>query len=227
MSDRKLTYWYDWSICGPDGSQIIWLGKSPPPIDTKRLNDVEYLCDRITNYPDSTLMSEKVWYKIVILRQKTFKNESAAKDLKLVCKAIQGDGRAKKTQEDLNELKILIRNDIEFFKKIIQRRMQENISIDRAINAFLKKDAKEKALDRREKETKNYENVFYKYNQIYKKLSAKKLTMNEIFCFFELAAENINNPNATVDAEPDGRLLTFVKLKTWFVKASDMRIHSG
>jgi hypothetical protein len=48
------------------------------------------------------------------------------------------------------------------------------------------------------------------------------MTGSEIFSFFEVAAEHIDATNTTVDVNPDGRLLTFVKMNTWYVEGSDM-----
>ena len=73
MPDRKLEYWYDWDIFGPDGDRIISLKESPPPLEKERLDDIDYVCQRITQFPEATLMNEYVWHEIVMLRQKAFK----------------------------------------------------------------------------------------------------------------------------------------------------------
>jgi hypothetical protein len=52
------------------------------------------------------------------------------------------------------------------------------------------------------------------------------MTGGEIFSFFEIAAEHIDATNTTVDANPDGRLLTFVKMNTWYAEGSDMSENS-
>jgi hypothetical protein len=188
-------------------------------------NDIAYLSNQIEKYPDATLMNGDFWYTITMLRQKAFKNRngSAEKALKSLCKVIQGDGRAKNTQEDLNELEILIKNDIEFFKEIIERQAHEVISTSKAIDGFLTRDVETiEVRERRIKEKKNYEKVFKAYSEVYNELLSE-LTPKEIFYFLEQAAEHLIYPNATVKVVPDGRPLMFVKQKTWFVRGGDIK----
>jgi len=71
--------------------------------------------------------------------------------------------------------------------------------------------------------TEYYENVFYEYNKIYKKL-IPMMTPNEIFCLLKHAAENIHLPNVDVSDYPDGRRLEFIKIKTWYVKGPDIKV---
>ena len=106
MADKEHEYWYDWEICGPDGASLIRLRESPPPIDKERLSDIDYLCERIYDYPEATLMNEDFWYRVVMLRQKAFKDEKYSEDLEKVCKAIAGDGHKRKSRRKIEELRI-------------------------------------------------------------------------------------------------------------------------
>ena len=266
MADRKLEYWYDWSIEGlenerreekPKGKKVRmnvqplqteeeeWQQHEQEERKTKKgsifdlrklqrardqkksinkSNDIDRLCEMIETYPDSTLMDSDVWYTVTILRQKALKDRGgrAANELRRVCKAIRGDDRGKKSQEDLGVLKTMILSDIDFFREIRDRTMKEPVTIQQAIADFLTRDATEKTWDRRLKEDSNYETVYYEYKRIYKKLAELSMTEAEIFSFFKSAAEHIDKPNAAVDVQPDNRHLTFIKTKTWYIKEDDI-----
>lgn len=223
MADKKLEYWNDWEILGPNDEVLFRPRKSPPPIDNERLSDTDYLCERINEYPDPTLMNDGVWYRITILRQEAFKNRKAADDLKRICKAIQGDGRSKKDENTLDDLKVIIQGDIAFFKKVLDRNKNEGINIQEAISKFLAEGAQtDSQMEGREREQSNYENTYYSYKQIYDKLKSLKLKDAEIFCFLEKAGSNINKANIIIQVTPDDRLLTFLKVRTWYVKGPDM-----
>jgi len=228
MADKQFEYWDDWEIIGPNDSFILRLRKSPPSIDKERLVDIEYLCERITQYPEATLMNEDVWYRIVMLRQKAFKDRKSKELLKKVCKSILGDGRKRKNQEKLDYLKSKIHRDIAFFKSVLELKKDGNPNVEDIIYELLTNDVPEddiKSLSGREKQTSNYENIYYSYLRIYEKLKAK-LKDEEIFCFFENAADYLYYPNASIPVQPVDRSLTFVKMKTWYVKGSDMKIGS-
>jgi hypothetical protein len=227
MPDRKLEYFYDWEVFGPDGSILKSLKKSSPPLEKDRLNDIEYLCDRIRQYPEATLMNDQVKYRIVMLRQKAFKDKGSAASHKKVCKAIAGDGRQRKDKERLEDLRIMINEDIAFFKKILEMTESKKMNVEEAIENFLTCDATKRYeyADKRRSEASNYENVFYAYKSVYGELK-KLMTKKEIFCFFEKAAEFIAFPNASIYVYPENRPLTFVKMKTWYLWGSDMKIVS-
>jgi hypothetical protein len=224
MADKKLEYWYDWEIFGPDGSSLINLRESPPPLNKQNLDDVGYLCERIMDYPEATLMNSDVWYRIVMLRQRAFKDKTAANELREVCKAILGDGRRRKSQEKLEELKEMILHDIQFFDEILEVNTKVGTAVDEAISDYLTRGTlSQKHHDRRIREKSNYETVYYQYKRVYD-ISKPILSHKEIICFFEKAALNITHPNATIDVEPDNRLLTFVKKRTWYVRGKDMHV---
>jgi hypothetical protein len=224
MADTKLKYWYDWEIYGPDGKMLVNLRNFLPPMDKDRLSDTDYLCQRIIDYPDSTLMNSDVWYRMTILRQQSFKSKEEEQEWKKVCKALQGDGRKRKTKEDLEDLQEMIQSEILFFREVLNRNRDERVTVERAIKDFLRQGDPqgEQAEDRRSQES-NWNNVYYKYKGIYDKLKSEfNLSEAEIFCFFDKTASAIHSANADIDVRPDGRLLTFVKVKTWYVIGSDM-----
>jgi hypothetical protein len=222
MPDRKLEYWYDWQIYGPDGKILESLKMPKQAIEKDRLGEIRYLCDLIENYPNQALMNKNVWYKIAMLRQRAFKNEDDANSLEMVCKAIMGDGRRRKNQDYLNDLRIMIVRDIEFFRKMKNRISEGTADVIAEIENFLTEGTKtERAHEKRLREYSNYRNVYYAYKKIYDRLSSI-MSEIEIFKFFEEAADNLSATNVTFDVEPDGRKLTFVKMDTWYVKGTDM-----
>jgi hypothetical protein len=222
MPDRKLEYWYEWQIYGPDGKILESLKMPKQAIEKDRLGEIRYLCDLIENYPNQALMNKNVWYKIAMLRQRAFKNEDDANSLEMVCKAIMGDGRRRKNQDYLNDLRIMIVRDIEFFRKMKNRISEGTADVIAEIENFLTEGTKtERAHEKRLREYSNYRNVYYAYKKIYDRLSSI-MSEIEIFKFFEEAADNLSATNVTFDVEPDGRNLTFVKMDTWYVKGTDM-----
>lgn len=241
MSDRKLEYWYGWSINGPDGP-IIDLNK-PKSISEKESNDldpidqlfkgdakgtlkdIDHICKLIKEDSDTALMSEDVWYRIVMLRRKAFKDKDAAEKLRKICKSIIIDERKRKSQEDLEDLIIMIKNDIRFFKEIQSVIAEDDkVNIDTAIVNFIRRGAKtDSQLEKRGKEIKNYSNVYYSYKRVYKELIAADLSDKEIFCFFERAAQELTFPNSLVTENPDGRFLEFEKKpKIWYIWGDDL-----
>jgi hypothetical protein len=224
MPDRKLEYWYDWEIYGQNGEILEKLHRPVVKIEKDRLTDTDYLIHLITESPDSTLLNEDVWYRIVMLRKRAFKNEEDAESLIRVCRAIMRDGRSRKNPDTLDELKIMVHSDIEFFRTIQNRISDGNEGVDKTIENYLVEGTTTiEAQDRRRNELSNYKNVYYAYRRIFNRLSSS-LTVDEIFSFFTVAAEHIDATNATVDVGPSGRFLTFVKMNTWYVKGEDMAI---
>lgn len=224
MPDRKLEYWYDWEIFGPDGSSLIDLRKSPPPRNKQRLSDIKYLCARIMDYPEATLMDSDVWYRIVMVRQRAFKDKKAVNELREVSKAILGDGRRRKSQEELEELQHMISHDIPFFEEILEANTRVGTAIDEAISDYVTRGTLTQKHENKRLIAKSYHvSVYYEYKRVYDILKPI-LSHKEIICFFEQAALNITHPNAQVDVEPDNRLLTFVKQNTWYIKGKDMHI---
>lgn len=227
MADTKLKYWYDWEIYGPDGEMLVNLRTSPPPIDKNKVSDTDYLCQRIIDFPDSTLMNSDVWYRLTILRQQSFKDKEGASEWKRVCKALRGGSRKRKTEETIDDLQAMILNDIIFFKEVLERVRNEGITVKHAIEDFLRRGDKDgKDWDNRFRQESNWENTYYAYKQVYDHLLKFELSEAEIFSFFNGAALNLHSTNAHIDAEPDGRLLTFVKVKTWYVRGPDMHVQS-
>lgn len=229
MADKKLEYWYDWEIHDPNGNLLIRLKKSPPTLEEDKINDISYLCKRIKDYPDSTLMNSKVWYRITMLRQQAFKDEKAAAELEKICKAILGDGRKRKASETIKDLKNMISKDIIFFKEVLERNRNEEVNVEDAIRDYLTKgnenlnDAQLRNMDRKES---NYETVYYAYKHIHSKLKSL-MTDLEIYCFFEKAALNIEKTNATIDVQPGPRRLTFIKIGTWYTMGPDIHVELG
>jgi len=222
MPDRKLEYWYEWQIYGPDGKILESLKMPKQAIEKDRLGEIRYLCDLIENYPNQALMNENVWYKITMLRQKAFKSKNDTESLRIVCKAIMGDGRLRKNQDYLDDLRIMIVDDIEFFKKMSNRISEGTANVITEIENIITAGTQSiQGYDKRQKEVSNYKNVYYAYKNIYDHLSSI-MSEIEIYRFFEVAAENLSATNITFDVEPDGRILTFVKMDTWYVKGSDM-----
>jgi hypothetical protein len=234
MADKQLEYWFDWEICGSDGSVLIDLKNSSlpslPPVVRGKIDPIENLCERITEYPDPALTNKDTWYQINMLRQKAFKDKESKESLEKVLKAILGDGRRRRNQESLDRLKSLILRDINFFRKILEFLQTGKKTVDEAIIQYLTEDVPDddqELYDKRENEKSNYENIYCAYKRIHSMLKDKiKMTDEEIFCFFETAANNLMHTNIQIDVEPNERLLTFVKMKTWFVKGYDMVIGS-
>ncbi len=224
QTDRKLTYWHDWRISGEDGQIIIDLRNYAPPFDEERLSDIDYLCKCITDFPEATLMRSEVWYRIIMLRQRSLKDKDAVDSLRRVCKAILGDGRRRKKLTDFANLKDKITQEIEFFKYLIESKSKSDVTVDKIIYTYLTKDAiDDNDFKKSEQQLRNYQTVYYAYKKIYDLLS-EKLTDNEIFVFLEQAANSIHEANTQIDVVPDKRLLTFVKMKTWYIYGSDMHI---
>jgi hypothetical protein len=222
MPDKKDTYWCDWEIYGPDGDLLESLKRPVPTIEKDRLKDPDYLINLIKTYPDQTLLNEYVWRQIVMLRQKAFKNKNAVESFERVCKAIMGDGHIRKTNEKLIELKRIIRRDFKFFRTVQNKISEKKIGIDNTIQKYLAERANDGSTDDPEKdEFSNYRNTYFKYKKIYDQLEPI-MSQQEIFTFFEEAREHLEDPNATVEIQPDGRHLTFVKKYTWFVEGQDM-----
>jgi hypothetical protein len=224
VADKKLEYWYGWTINDSEGHELINLRKTIQGIDQKRISDPDYLCEMIENFPDQTLMNQKVWYQITMLRQRAFKNEDDAGQWGKVCKALCGDGRKRKTSDKLEDLKSIIMHEIEFFRFIKNRTANGEITVQDAINDYCTNGAKSaEVYEKRLKESENYSKTFYAYNKVFGRLK-EKLTEKEIFCFFEKAAEHVNKPNALVDVIPDGRRLDFIKQATWGLYGDDLAI---
>jgi hypothetical protein len=225
VADKRFEYWYDWDIHGPDGVMLFSFKDSPPPIDLERLTDTEYLCEQIYEYPEATLMNKKVWYRIIKLRENAFKDKEYVEPLRKICNAILGDGRNRKSQEKLDELLIIIKNDISFFRDILEISKAPNMTVDKAIENYVTRgaDPTSELYHKFYPQKSNYNRAYYAYRPIFEKLR-EIMTDVEIFCFFEKAAENIYHPEASIDVEPDNRLLTFVKKTTWYTLGSDMKI---
>ena len=68
------------------------------------------------------------------------KNEKLAKELGKVCKAILGDGRRRKKENDLKEVSNTIHQDIEFFEHILELNISKGKTVDDAIVEYLEKD---------------------------------------------------------------------------------------
>jgi len=226
MPDRRLKYWYDWEIYGPDGKLLEYLKSSVPssvlPIEKDRLNDPDYLSNLIKEYPNQALMNKDVWYQIVMLRQRAFKNKDEVESLERVCKAITGDGHRRKTQEYLIKLKRIIRRDVKFFRTIQNKISEEKIGIDNAIEKYLTEGERNMtAHDAQINKISNYRNTYYNYKKIYDQLS-RIMSQQEIYIFFDEAREHLDDPNAIVDTHPERRQLTFVKKYTWYVEGQDM-----
>jgi hypothetical protein len=229
MPDRKLQYWYDWEIYGPDGSLIIQIGRPPAIVERERLRDIEYLCEIIETNPERALMDRYVWYQIVMLRQMASKNQDNARRYDRVCKAICGDRRKRKKQSALEELRIMIGYDIDFFRTIRRRIEDEDVSVRNAIYHYLTEDVPETATpdaaDRRDREMSNYYQTYLAYKRIYDELISAELPDEAIFRFFETAGEYIEATNATIGIHSNENLITFVKKKTWYVEGTDMVIN--
>jgi hypothetical protein len=224
MSDTQRKYFYDWEISGPNGEILVSLKEKVDLKDRDWRNSIDDLIFFIKEYPNQALMNEEVSYKLSMLRQQANKNKDAADIWKKVCKAIYGDGRKRKNKEKLSELKQEILNDIDFFIEIQNRIGQGNIGTDDAIEEYLTKDVAEddrESYDKQIDKMSNHKNIFYTYKKIFDHLK-KHLSSNEIISFFRKAAEHIDDTNATVDVTPEGRLLTFVKVNTWYVEGPDM-----
>jgi hypothetical protein len=224
VADKKLEYWYGWTINDSEGHELINLRKTIQRIDQKRLSDPDYLCEMIEKFPDQTLMNQKVWYRITMLRKRAFKSKEDAAQLKKICKALCGDGRKRKTSDKLDDLKIIIKHDIEYYRSIKDRIAKDKITVQDAIIDYLKGGAKSaKVEEKRLKEYENYNKTFYAYEKVFYHLE-NSLTEKEIFCFFEKAMEHLHDPNALVTVNPDGRSLDFVKQSTWYLYGDDLSI---
>ena len=98
------------------------------------------------------------------------------------------------------------------------------MKIGKAINEFIRGDVPEDSIQEKKlAEISKYRDIYYAYKKIYSKLRVK-LSEKEAFCFLEKAADSIDKTNVTINIEPEGQLLTFVKKKTWYTKRSDMYI---
>lgn len=78
---------------------------------------MNYLCERINQCPKATLMNKHVWYRIVMLRQKAFKDKESGRELHEVCMVIQCDGRKRKRKELLTD-----HDSHATFEQILERR---------------------------------------------------------------------------------------------------------
>jgi len=240
MADKKHEYWNDWNIEIWDPE--LWASEKRDPeeeicpsvININRdvlkksasiqeeerkdwIKDIDSLCARINEYPESTLMNSKFGYTMAILRQKAFKDENAAEDLSKVCKAIMGDGRARKTKEKLEELISIIHREIAFFRTILAR--DAETTVENAIYDYIGENYPD---DEDINKDSNYETAYYAYRKIYEGLRAQNMKEEEIFCFFESAANHITDPAVLRHENPCGRLLSFIKTKTWYVTGDDI-----
>lgn len=243
MPDKKLEYWYDWRITYESDRDGFSINLKRLPTDSNtysginqqieidRLQDADYLCQLIREFPEIALMNHDVWYAIVMLRRESFKDKSGSvtEQLRQVCKAIIGDGRGKKEQEYLLNLSENIQHHIEFFQEIKPRIDSEGITVEDAILDYLDNagmNLNQEPADDLLNQNKTYENTYYEYTAIYDILN-QHLTDTEIFCFFKKAAINLTYPNVVVFVEPENRPLIFLKTKTWCVKGNDMHEDSS
>lgn len=224
LPDGKLTYWYNWGIYGPDGKLMISFAGKIPPLEKDRLSNIDYLRCYIIDYPEAILLHKEFWYTVVMLRQKALKDKEAAGLLREIGKLIVGDGRRRKNQEELEILNDLIVNDIDYFKNMLE--LTKDMTIEKAIIEFIRGDVPEDNIQEKKlAELSKYRDVYFAYKKLFIKLIGH-LTEIEAFCFLEKAADSIDKTNVIIDVEPDGRLLTFEKKKTWYVKGSDMYIET-
>lgn len=225
MPDTKLKYFYDWIIEFPEELPSLDLRKRPKAVREKSFSDIKSLVQNIRDCPEATFMDRDFGYTLAMLRQKAFKGKVAVEEWKKVRNAIFGDGRSRKTEEGLkglHEIRSIILADIDFFKEVLGRNKDEGIPVKTAIRDFLTRGCiTAEQTDNRLKQESNYETTYYAYKRIYETLNPT-LSDLEIFCFFEKAALNLNKANALIDVHPDGRHLTFVKVKTWYTWGSDM-----
>jgi len=222
LAETKLKYWYDWEIFGPDGKLLVSLKSPPPPIDDKKLSNIDYLCKTIKEQRYATLMNENFAHRIETLQQLALTDKKAARDLKKAGKAISKTKR----QGYIQRLKVMIRNDIEFFAEIYERKKNERVSVKAAIEEYLTRGTKDNssARARRLREEDNYTTVYYAYKKVHTKLRSAQLTDPEIFCFFEKAGLHVDKPNPEIYVQPGNRSLTFVKRKTWYTEMKDMYV---
>jgi hypothetical protein len=222
MPDKKLEYWKDWRILGPDGKE--WFNLKDPliTIDPVKLKDIDDLCDLIENHPHRLWGRTEIWNHIIELKIIASGNQSIMEKLRQLGKSIKGDKRKTKSKEQLDDISKIALNDLDFFKYILDLISKKGFNIDTAIKEYLLENVTSQAgVDKRLRETSNYRNTFYTYRKIYKKLRAK-MRDNEIFGFLTIAAHNIGYSEISVSGKR-GRRFTFVKTRMWYARSGKRR----
>ena len=101
MSDRKLKYFYDCEIAGPNGEILISLKEKVDLKGRDWRNSIDDLIFFIKEYPNRALMNEEVSYKLTMLRQQAAKDSKAGDIWKKVCKALRGHSGRRRNKEKL------------------------------------------------------------------------------------------------------------------------------
>lgn len=200
MADTKLSYWENWVIgtVEADGGSICrfdFRGKYPYLGPEIKVNSA-YLLEVLAHHPSPL---EDEWLNAEVVRRSKLATKSAhdREIYNKILKCLSIDGRKQKlrSKDDWDSLVADIRSDIRFFRDVLG--MRKPGETDEQVIARRIAGRNHDHLE----ELAGWTSVYYAYLAIYNEL---KTTLNneEIFRFFDNAAEHVDKPMCIIFTLP-------------------------
>jgi hypothetical protein len=189
--DLQTSYWKNWAIVdSATGQRIVDFAAGP-----FKGGNLSELCDFIKRHPEQALHDPNVLEQVAFVRESELKERLPKKSFGKILKAMRIDWR--RSPFPMGDLKSLIRRDLHFFLKILDR--EKGVSANDAIQGYVSGHYPSHKNLRREE---NFKRIYKEYKKVFSELTPK-LTRDQAVHFLYCACEHVDQPSAILSISPD------------------------